>query len=411
MPFDVNNPMAFFAMMATLGTNMPGMPPMPPIPSTSNSAAVQTHKEPCHDYHNEGFCSAGIMCPYEHKDATHANSDVSSRRHGTDRVPKARNRGGRSRAHFSQLGPSYDHTNTKLVVEQIPEENCNEDNVRDFFSRFGPIVDVQMQPFRRLAVVRFEDHAAADEAYNSPKAIFDNRFVKLYWYKSDSQISGGDVEMADGEDDERLDPEQIAKRQAEAQEAFEARRRKMEEADARAAEIERQIQEKDNEMRLIRQELAKLSGDNNGDLEEQYTQDLATLQAEADSLFAQHDFAGSSGRGRGHARGAYRGRGSHPGRGRGTYRGRGGFVTQFPSNKVGVRRLDNRPRRLLVAGIEKGSLRDEALRQYLVVRLHFDREVLAQTDCGAEYAGMLEYRRTSRATRYGHSNFRSTLPS
>ncbi|KAH7385216.1 hypothetical protein DE146DRAFT_194267 [Phaeosphaeria sp. MPI-PUGE-AT-0046c] len=373
LPFDASNPMAFFAMMATLGTSMPGMPPLPPIPSSTHGAAAQGRKEPCHDYHNEGFCAAGIMCPYEHESTTYANSHVpDSRRHGASRSNRGENRGGRSRAHFSQLGPSADRTNTTLVVEQIPEENCSEDNVRRFFSKFGAIIDVQMHAFRRLAVVKFDNHDAANEAYHCPKAIFDNRFVKVYWFKSESQISGGDIQMRDGDDEgERLDPEEVAKRQAEAQEAFEARRKKMEEADARAAKIEQRIQEKDNEMRAIRRELAKLAGEDNDELEEQSTQDLATLQAEADSLFAQHDFAGPSGRGRGHAaRGAYRGRGStpfsHRGRGRGAYPGRGGFATPYPSNKVGVRRLDNRPRRLTVAGIEKGSQKDEALRQYLV---------------------------------------------
>lgn len=368
MPFDMNDPMAFFAMMATLGTNMLGMPPLPAMPSSTNGAATQTRKEPCHDYHNKGFCAAGIMCSYEHEGVTSANHNVSeNRRHGGGRGHRAGNRGARARADFSQLGPSHDSTNTTLVVEQIPEDNCNEDSVRGFFSSFGTILDVQMQPARRLAVIKFEDHAAADEAYNSPKAIFDNRFVKLYWFKSEAQLRGGDIDMTDGVDDEeRLDPEEIAKRQAEAQEAFEARRRKMEEADARAADIERQIQEKDSDMRAIRRELAKLAGEDNGELEEQYTQDLATLQAEADSLFAQHDFAAPPGRGRG--RGAYRGRGMH--RGRGAYRGRGGVATSYPHKKLGVKRLDNRPRRLTVASVEKGSQKDEALRQYLMVSIH-----------------------------------------
>jgi hypothetical protein len=390
LPFDMSNPMAFFAMMAALGTTMPGMPTLPLITPQSTPTSGQARRGKCHDYHTKGFCARGTMCLFEHGNTSATPDEVPeydpdqpslsmrstlapSRRQGTKGL-----KGGRPRASFSLPGPAYDQNNTTLVVEQIPEDKFSEDHVRDFFSQFGPIVDLHMHAFKRLAIVKFEDHASADQAYNSPRAVFENRFVKVYWHRNNSVPGGAgtidDDDVLNG-DEEVLDLEEIERRQAEAQKAFEERRRRIEEADAKSAEIDRQLLEKDAEMKKIRQQLAELAGDEtDGNKEEEFSQDLATLQAEAESLFAQNDHIPSSGRGRGYPpRGAFRGRRLAPfpprGRGahRGGYRGRGAFAAPFPSNRSSVKRLDNRPKRLAVTGIEKGSMKDEALRQYLVV--------------------------------------------
>lgn len=401
VPFDMGNPMAFFAMMAALGTTIPGMPPLPTMNQISGTGG-QAHRAKCQDYHNKGFCALGSMCQFEHGETEHdiPEYDPDQPSLGTVPVPSSKGqlrpnrninksaKGGRPRAHFSLPGPSYDNTNTTLVVEQIPEENFSEDTIRDFFSQFGTIVEVQMSAYKRLAIVKFADHAAANEAYNSPKAVFENRFVKVYWYKHDSlsgasKGSNGDAEMPDGAG-EALDLEAIAKRQAEAQKAFEERQRKMADAEARAAEIERLLKGNNEEMTKIKQQLAELAKDEtDGTMEVQYANDLATLQAEAEGLFAENEALPPVGRGhggppRGAYQGAPRGRGytPFPPRGRGAsrgpgYRGRGGFHASFARGKSSVKRLDNRPRRLAVANIEKGTAKDEALRQYLVVRRRF----------------------------------------
>jgi hypothetical protein len=393
MPFDVNNPMAFFALLATLGTGMPGMPPLPSTNPQDNGSNGQTRKEKCYDYHAKGFCQMGMMCSFEHEPPNSTLIDVpeydpdhpgigtrfppsAKKRQATNRTYSGGNKGGHSRAHFSALGPSQDHTNNTLVVEQIPEDKFSEDAVRAFFSEFGAILHVEMHAFKRLAIIKFEDYATANRAYMSPKAIFENRFVKVYWFKQDSDIGAtgsyaGDIDMADGDNDadaevEVLDLEEIAKRQAEHQKAFEERRRKQAETDARAADVERQLKEKEVEIEEVRKQIAELAGDDYTS-PGQLSQALATLQAEAENLFAQTDSTRPAGRGRGFPpRGTYRGRGFAPGsRGRGAprggYRGRGAF------NGSSVKRLDNRPRRLAVSGIEKGTPKDEALRQYLVV--------------------------------------------
>ncbi|UPX10297.1 uncharacterized protein EKO05_0000964 [Ascochyta rabiei] len=381
-PFDPGNPMAFLAMAAALGINLPGMPPMPVF----NAQGADTSNVRCADYDTKGFCAAGTVCPYQHGleyDPDHPAQGVNgghSNQYGHAR--RDRGHSGRSRAAFSLPGPTHDRTNTTIVVEQIPEDNFSEDHVRRFFGKFGTLLDVQMQAYKRLAVVKYETHDAARAAYNSPKAIFDNRFVKVYWHRSDADrdpynrsASGADSEEAGYGDTETLDPEEIERRQAEAQRIFEERRRKAEEAEAKAEEIDRKLQETNAEILRVRRELAKASGNANGELEEDFSQDLATLQAEAENLFAQQDAATEPWRGssrggtyRGSYRGSYRGRGqafAPRGRGRGAYRGRGAHGAAFGGARMGVKRLDNRPRRIAVKAVEPGSRKDEALRQHL----------------------------------------------
>lgn len=368
-PFDPTNPMAFLAMAAAFGINLPGMPPMPAFNAESSNIR-------CADYDTKGFCAAGSTCPYRHDLEYDPEQPARALNGGqTSGTQSNRARTGR-RASFSLIGPTRDHTNTKLVVQRIPEEHLKEEDVRDFFSKFGTIVDIRMQPRQRLAIIEYETHDAANAAYTSPKAIFDNRFVKVYWKRSDADQGlsqhhydgfGADAEERSYRDTEILDPEEIERRQAEAQKAFEERRKKEVEAAAKAEEVDRKLQETNAEILRIKRELAKVSSEGNADIEEEFTQDLATLQAEAENLFAQQDAAAESWRGsiRGAYRGAYRGRGYAPrARGfKGGYRGRGSFA----GARTGVKRLDNRPRRIAIKDVKPGSRKDEALRQHLFV--------------------------------------------
>jgi RNA recognition motif-containing protein len=385
-PFDPTNPVALFAMAAAFGLNISNMPGL-------NAQGQDSSNVSCSDYDTKGYCAAGSICPYQHGGAIPVPADKLSEY--DPRLPivagqgnDQRHGGGRARASFSNPGPTRDRTNTTLVVEQIPQENFTEEDVRQFFSNFGTIIDVQMQTYKRLAIIKYDTHDAAKRAYNSPKAVFDNRFVKVYWHKSGSDYRSLRTSRSEDMDgpshgaEEALDPEEIRKRQAGAQKSFEDRQRKAGEATAKAEEIERKLQETNDQILKLKRDLAAksrsgTSGAEEGggdDPDEDFSQDLATLQAEAEDLFAQQDIQAwqSSGRGRGgyHGHGAAR----FPARGgystssfRGGYRGRGGHGGFFNGHRSGVKRLDNRPRRIAVANIEPGSTRDEALRQHLIV--------------------------------------------
>jgi RNA-binding protein 26 len=200
-----------------------------------------------------------------------------------DTKPRGRGRGGRggkkggARASFSAEGPVHDRSKSTIVVENIPEENFNEDEVRAFFSQFGEIVEVSMQPYKHLAVVKYDKWASANAAYRSPKVIFDNRFVKVFWHKDDGAKSSskhgdggsskinGDKSSAPVEAEPEIDMEEFQRRQEEAQKQHQDRETKRVELERQRQELEKQQQEllarHREESERLKARLAEKSGD------------------------------------------------------------------------------------------------------------------------------------------------------
>lgn len=321
-------------------------------------------------------------------------------------------RGGR--AEFSSDRPNFDKAKTTIVVENIPEEKFSEEAVREFFSEFGNIGEVDMRPYKRLAIVKYDDWAAAMAAYKSPKVIFDNRFVKVYWFtdvdslpkpppgansngtSSNGHISGSGNDVstpvpARATEEPQIDIEEFARKQQEVQKAHEEKMKKKAEMENAQKELEKRQEELlKNQAEEKRKLMARLAakggnltassdtGDANGKPASQtdvLKAQLAALEAEAKSLgldptASDEGWAGSGrGRGRGEYRG-YRGRGAFAPRGRGYerggFRGRGGAPFNGGGN---VYKLDNRPKTVALTGIDFTSPdKDEGLRQYLLVR-------------------------------------------
>ncbi|KAH6629607.1 hypothetical protein C7974DRAFT_424623 [Boeremia exigua] len=318
-PFDPGNPMAFLAMAAAFGVNLPGMPGL---------SSLDAHGAPirCADYDTKGYCAAGSLCPYSH---------------GLDYEVD-----GPAPAHARPDAPS-----STLVLDNIPAAHFSEPAIRAFFAPFGALTSITLHP-PRLALLSYADPDAARAAHTSPKPIFDNRFVTLTYPPSTDR-------PADAVPQET--PEEAATRLAAAQAAFESRRAKFEAAEAAAADIERKLQHTNAEIARVRRQIAGVAGaEDAGD-------DLAVLQAEAATLFAQQDAAHqdaahwhAAGPGAGADRAAGGGVYGRPyARPRGAFRGRGG-------PRTGVRRLDNRPRGVVVKGVEAGSARDEGVRVVLL---------------------------------------------
>jgi hypothetical protein len=290
------------------------------------------------------------------------------------------------------------------VVEQIPEEKFSEDEVRGFFSEFGNIVEVSMRPYKRLAIVKYDNYESAKAAYNSPKVIFDNRFVKVYWYvdqdslpqppavtKPSNAPNGGTSTQTPtkSESEPPLDIEEFARKQQEAQKAHEEKMKKKLEMEAARKELEKrqedllktQAEEKRKLLERIAAKEGKSSTPSAGSDKgspapsakstsqaEALKAQLAALEAEAKSLGIDPNALDDSwsNRGRGRGRGGYRGRGTFAPRGfRGGYRGRGG--APFPRGG-GAYNLDNRPKKVGLTGVDfTDPDKDESLRQYLLV--------------------------------------------
>ncbi|KAF8439211.1 hypothetical protein BGX38DRAFT_1273473 [Terfezia claveryi] len=298
---------ALLAMQAWTG--MAGFPPIPPpgapVPKDAAvpSAGAGAQKKPverkigerCKDYDEKGYCMQGDMCPYEHgmdhiviaeggandeydpnnSQLFPAASTSAVHLNGSDRGPGFSGGRGRSaaggragRSDIAGTGPNYDKSNSTLVVEHIPEDKLDESSIKTFFGQFGTVVEVSVQPRKKLATVKFERWDGAKRAYDSPAPIFDNRFVKVFWYKpsvdvgarisSPSVVSGAGCgvlgssraggspppqlsKLADEE--EPLDMEEFKRKTEEAQKAHEEKMRKKKEHEEKMRELEKKKEE------------------------------------------------------------------------------------------------------------------------------------------------------------------------
>ncbi|RDW92171.1 hypothetical protein BP5796_01565 [Coleophoma crateriformis] len=436
-PLDPNNPMAAIMAMQAMGFAVPGMPGFPPASASSSPPVVK--KQRCRDYDTKGFCARGNACMFEHgNDSIYVppgtkNDEYDPNNAAIDEVNpyndqfitsdydnsgrgrgRGRGRGGQrgdrggnnsrrgGRAEFSSDRPSLDKSNTTIVIEQIPEEKFSEEAVREFFTEFGNITEVSMQPYKRLALVKFEDWDSAQKAYKSPKVIFDNRFVKVYWFKNPESLphpSGGSGTNGYGASgpaparetsEPQIDIEEFTRKQQEVQKAHEEKQKKILEMESARKELEKRQEEllknQAEEKRKLMERIAAKSGGAGSPAPkkedgspapsegkslsqtEALKAQLAALEAEAQSLgidTSMTDDSSWGGRGRGRGRGGYRGRGTFVPRGaRGGYRGRGGAPFAGGPNPY---KLDNRPKKIALTGVDfTSSANDESLRQYLL---------------------------------------------
>jgi len=440
--------------------------PMPELLPQDRGRAPRRRKK-CRDWEKKGYCQRGSNCMFEHsndaaypplpgppfggmqplpqpaavegmaqcpRDLTIMTADLQAEYDPANALMPAffnglqgqpplpdfghqpRQRGGRhqnrqrraERAPFSAEGPVYDRTKSTIVIENIPEESFSEDQVKAFFSQFGNIVEVSMQPYKRLAIVKFDNWNAANAAYQSPKVIFDNRFVKVFWYKDDestvpaSAPMDGDAPQAkrahpngsftagggDTDHQPEIDMEEFTKQQEEKQKAFEEKTKKRGELEQQLEELEKRQKELVAKQLEEKAKLVAKLGARNGvkseDNEDRsqpskpVTQtealraQLAALEAEArqmgldpDAMDAPAPWPTRGGYGRG--RGGWRGASPYTPRGasRGSFRGRGNFHAAYAAYS-----LDNRPKKVVLTGVDfTASEKDETLRQYLFVSI------------------------------------------
>ncbi|KAH6996501.1 hypothetical protein BKA56DRAFT_471470 [Ilyonectria sp. MPI-CAGE-AT-0026] len=413
--FDPNNPMEAFMQLQAMGLQYPGMPKFPQ--PYGSGRGQPRRKGRCRDFDTKGFCSRGSTCQYDHgnesifmpqsmglpnydpSDSMFAMANAQNHMNPFGFQPDmgGRGRGGRknrgpkkggARAPFSADGPVHDRSKSTIVIENIPEESFNEDMVRDFFSQFGSIQEVSMQPYKHLAIVKYDKWGSANAAYKSPKVIFDNRFVKVFWYKDESDmlpasvpVNGGNwtgdpSASADGQEPEpEIDMEEFQRRQDEAQKHHQERELKRAELERQRIDLERQQQEllarhREENEKLQRRLTGQSSegGDAPSSGTDMLRAKLAMLEQEAKILGIDPDAEDDTASSYHPPRGGYRGRGAPRGRGyaprgRGSARGRGGNMHAAYAQYS----IDNRPKKLAVTGVDfTATEKDEVLRHFLL---------------------------------------------
>lgn len=312
----------------------------------------------------------------------------------------------KGRVPFASNGPNYDKNNKTIVVQNIPNENFTEDQVRGYFSQFGNITEISMQNQNLLATIKFDTWEAANAAWSSPKVIFDNRFVKVFWYKDEggdgatpngkpsTHPTNGHVNGSAPATESDLDLQEFYHKQAEAQKIHDEKLKKRQEIERERQELEeRQKELRERQAEAKRQLEAKLKSNGTKSVPPSQAEiategkdkspsaqtkalraQLAALEQEANQLGLNpndnHDDTPPwAPRGRGRGRG-YRGRGivaPRVIRGGYGYPGRGGTV-EARHAAYAAYSLDNRPKTVALSGVDFTiPENDEALRQYLFV--------------------------------------------
>uniref|UniRef100_A0A0K0E886 C3H1-type domain-containing protein n=1 Tax=Strongyloides stercoralis TaxID=6248 RepID=A0A0K0E886_STRER len=84
-----------------------------------------------------------------------------------------------------------------LELRKCPQELNTIAKLDEYFSTFGKIINIQVnfEGDPEAALITFSEHNEAVKAFSSEKAIFDNRFIKLFWYRPEKKngINKGDV--------------------------------------------------------------------------------------------------------------------------------------------------------------------------------------------------------------------------
>ena len=429
--FDPSNPMETLMQMQALGL-FSGMPDPSAWGNTTGRAGR------CLDFDEKGFCSRGSTCPYDHgfmpgmdinndgkllatfsssmarsftklmltiiPDYDTNNTDMNMS-NGINQMnpfafvpnansPKRSQRKGKSarkggtRSALSAEGPVQDHSRSTLVVENIPEESFSEKMVQGYFEQFGEITDISMQPYKHLAIVKYDNWNSANAAYRSPKAIFDNRFVKVFWYKepgdaipqsmplNSSSKHRPDHELEEGEqpEDEEFDMEEFTNRQEKAQKLYLEREAKRSELEKLREELDKDQQDllarHKEETDKLQVRLAEKNGGGTASGTDMLRAKLAQLEQEAKMLGIDPNAADDASSTTSYnTRGGYRGRGGSSFRGRGfAPQRRGAFRGQEGRHAAYAQyTLDNRPKQLAVTGADftQGE-KDELLRHFLL---------------------------------------------
>ncbi|KAI1461503.1 hypothetical protein F4805DRAFT_414386 [Annulohypoxylon moriforme] len=414
-----------------------------PKPVYSGTIPTPRRRKRCRDYDTKGYCSRGNKCKFEHGvdsltlplgpsandeyDPSNAIFQMPLPNIHQNLLPKSQsanlppfptvtpnnrrdsNKGPRrlkGKVPFAAIGPVHDKSKTSLVVQNIPPESFTEAKIREYFSQFGTILEISIQAPDPVAIVKFDTWDAAHAAWSSPKVIFDNRFVKVFWYKDETEIGStptngktkkvktepgmnGDAPAnSNTPSAEPFDMDEFLRKQEEAQKAHEEKTKQREELERQRQELEerqkellaRQLEEK----LKLQAKLTKKGADASSDAvdgdgakkpvsqTEALRAQLAALEEEANVLGIDPDavkdeFASWNPRGRGRGSRGYRGRGRYfPGAYRGGhgFQGRGGIEARHAA--YAVYSLDNRPKVIALSGVDfTNPEKDEALRQYL----------------------------------------------
>jgi RNA-binding protein 26 len=138
----------------------------------------------------------------------------------------------------------------RLIVDKM-----NELTIREWFSQFGPLNQVIIDPAWGKAILVYADYDSAAKAWNDPRPVFSNRFVKIWWKKTENSASEPPSEKLSGAIVDQVELEIAREAAAKAQKEHEEKQRRKEELEKKREELERQRLELVEKQRVERERL------------------------------------------------------------------------------------------------------------------------------------------------------------
>ena len=130
----------------------------------------------------------------------------------------------------------------------------NEATIRGWFSQFGPIAQILIDASWGKAILVYADYESAAKAWNDPRPVFSNRFVKIWWKKTDAMDRDPKESLSGGIVDE-VELEVAREAAKKAQREHEEKQRRKEELEKKREELERQRVELAGKQRIEKERL------------------------------------------------------------------------------------------------------------------------------------------------------------
>ncbi|KII68332.1 RNA-binding protein 27 [Thelohanellus kitauei] len=186
-------------------------------PQIEDEPRIYKSNKPCFEFQAKGRCSRGRRCPYRHipnnrlndvmignlpliptgevirnivKDEVFHQMLVQNQlafNMAAGKDPKTkRDRKRKFQPKHLYTLPKSGQAAKSLVLRNVPHEIGTVQNVNQFFSKFGKVVNVVLcyENDPSSIMIEFSTLLEAKDAYESTDAIMGNRFIKIYYQKS-----------------------------------------------------------------------------------------------------------------------------------------------------------------------------------------------------------------------------------
>jgi hypothetical protein len=130
----------------------------------------------------------------------------------------------------------------------------NEAIIHGWFSQFGPITQILIDVSWGKAILVYADYESAAKAWNDPRPVFSNRFVKIWWKKTDAMDRDPKESLSGGIVDE-VELEVMREAVKKAQREYEEKQRRKEELEKKREDLERQRVELAEKQRVEKEKL------------------------------------------------------------------------------------------------------------------------------------------------------------